>query len=145
MSQDPGMTLINLMFGYIQSGALACAAKLKIADKLEAGPKTIDQLAQEAGVHSQSLHRVLRMLASCGVFREDDGGRWHSTPAADLMRTGLPHTLHHAVLMCTQDILWKHVGELQDGVRTGENGMVPFFGAPFFEYFKQNKMAGDTS
>ena len=48
MSQDPGMTLINLMFGYIQTGALACAAKLKIADKLEAGPKSIELLAKEA-------------------------------------------------------------------------------------------------
>lgn len=144
MSQDPGMTLINLMFGYIQTGALACAAKLKIADKLEAGPKSIEQLANEAGVHTQSLYRVLRMLASCGVFREDEKGLWHLTPAADLMRTSLPHTLHHAVLMCSQDIFWKPTGELQDVVRTGENGMIAIFGAPFFEYFKKNKEAGET-
>lgn len=143
-AKPPGSTIIDLCFGYILSGALATAAKLKIADKLENGPKPLQQLAQEAGVHAQSLHRVLRMLASFGIFREDEQGNFHQTDESELLRTSLPHTLHHATLMVTQDIFWRPVGELQDVVRTGENGMVPFFGAPFFDYFKQNKVAGDT-
>lgn len=137
----PGQIIVDLAFGFILSGALATAAKLKIADKLESGPKTVDQLASEAGVHTQSLNRVLRMLAMFNVFREAEG-KYELTPAADLLRTSLPHTLHHAALMVTQDIFWKPVGELQDVVRTGENGMIPFFGAPFFDYLEKNKDAG---
>lgn len=137
----PGQIIVDLAFGFILSGALATAAKLKIADKLENGPKSVAQLASEAGVHEQSLNRVLRMLAMFNVFKEDNG-KYDLTPAADLLRTSLPHTLHHAALMVTQDIFWKPVGELQDVVRTGENGMIPFFGAPFFDYLEQNKEAG---
>lgn len=137
----PGQIIVDLAFGFILSGALATAAKLRIADKLEGGPKSVAQLASEAGVHEQSLNRVLRMLAMFNVFKEVDG-KYELTPAADLLRTNLPHTLHHAALMVTQDIFWKPVGELQDVVRTGENGMIPHFGAPFFDYLEKNKEAG---
>jgi hypothetical protein len=138
----PGHTIIGLALGYLQSGALNCAAKLRIADHLEAGPKTADELAKELKVHAQSLHRVLRMLASFGIFKEDENGKFHQTPESELLRTSLPHTLHHAALMATQDIFWKPVGVLADVVRTGENGMVPYFGAPFFDYLEYNKEAG---
>lgn len=141
-SKAPGQVIVDLAFGYILTGALTAAAKLRIADKLENGPKSIGELAKEAGVHGQSLHRVLRMLASCDVFKEDEQGRFHLTPAADLLRTSVPHTLHHAALMVAQDIFWKPVGELDKVVRTGENGMVPIFGAPFFDYLESNKEAG---
>lgn len=137
----PGQIIVDLAFGFILSGALATAAKLKIADKLENGPRTVADLAAESGVHAQSLNRVLRMLAMFNVFKEE-GGKYQLTPAADLLRTSLPHTLHHAALMVTQDIFWKPTGELDEVVRSGENGMIPHFGAPFFDYLEQNKEAG---
>ena len=141
---NPGHVIVDLAWGYIMSGALATATKLRIADHLEDGPKTVAVLAKDLKVDAQSLHRVLRMLASFGVFREDDTGQFHLTPAADMLRTKLPHTLHHAVLMITQDIFWKPVGGLDEVVRSGENGMVPIFGAPFFDYLETNKAAGAT-
>ncbi len=140
-SPDPGQIIVDLAFGFILSGALATAAKLRIADKLEAGPKPVGELAKEAGVDAQSLNRVLRLLAMFNVFKED-GGKYELTPAADLLRTRLPHTLHHAALMVTQGIFWKPAGELDEVVRTGENGMIPHFGAPFFDYLEKNKEAG---
>ena len=141
---NPGHVIVDLAWGYIMSGALAAATKLRIADHLENGPKTVAVLAKDLEVDAQSLHRVLRMLASFKVFREDDKGQFHLTPAADMLRTKLPHTLHHAVLMITQDIFWKPVGDLDQVVRSGENGMVPIFGAPFFDYLESNKAAGAT-
>jgi hypothetical protein len=139
---SPGQIIVDLAFGFVLSGALNTVAKLQIADRLEQGPKTPRTLAAELAVHEQSLYRVLRMLASCGVFQEDKEGRFHLTPAADLLRTSLPHTLHHAALMITQDIFWKPVGELDEVVRTGKNALDRIFGAPFFDYLTQNKEAG---
>lgn len=141
-SPAPGQVIVDLAFGFILSGALATAAKFQIADRLEDGPKTCEELAKDLGVHAHSLYRVLRMLAGFGVFREDEQGRFHLTPAAELLRTKLPHTLHHAALMITDEVFWKPVGELDEVVRTGKNGCDRIFGAPFFEYFKQNKAAG---
>ena len=91
---------------------------------------------------AQSLNRVMRMLAMFGIFKDDGQGSFQQTPESDLLRTSLPHTLHHAALMVTQEIFWKPVGQLDEVVRTGENGMVPNFGAPFFDYLEKNKEAG---
>ena len=59
---NPGQVIVDLACGYIMSGALATAAKLRVADHLEGGPKTAQTLAKDLNVDTQSLHRVLRML-----------------------------------------------------------------------------------
>lgn len=138
----PGQTLVDLAFGFVLSSALATAAKFDIADRLASGPKTADELAAELNVDPPSLYRVLRTLASCGVFREDEDGGFHLTPPAELLKADAPGSLRDAVLMICHDVFWKPLGGLDEVVRTGENGMVPIFGAPFFDYFEQNAESG---
>jgi hypothetical protein len=59
---------------------LHVAADLGIADLLAKQPKTSDELADSTGAHGPSLSRLLRMLASIGVFRQDASGRFALTP-----------------------------------------------------------------
>ena len=141
---DASHKIVDLAFGFVLTGALATAAKLRVSDHLENSPKTSTALANDLGVDAMSLHRVMRTLASLGVYEEDGEGRFHLLPPGRLILSNEPNTLRDAVLMISQDIFWKPVGELDEVVRTGENGMVPIFGAPFFDYFQQNKEAGDT-
>jgi Sugar-specific transcriptional regulator TrmB len=47
------------------------AAQLGVADLLAPGPQSIADLSEVAGVDAQSLYRVLRALASRGLFREE--------------------------------------------------------------------------
>ena len=141
---DPGNRIVDLAFGFVLSGALAAVAKLKIADKLAGGDKTSAELAQEVGVDSMSLQRVMRCMSSLDVFEEAENGRFHLRPAGRLLCADEPGSLRDAVLMITQDIFWQPVGQLDEVVRTGENGMIPIFGAPFFEYFQKDLDAGAT-
>ena len=143
-SVHPAQLIVDLGFGFILSGALATAAELRIADHLEQGPKSPEALAAELGVHAQSLYRVLRLLASVGVFAEDEGGRFQLTPAADLLREGAPGSLRDAVLMLTQKIFWAPTGELTATVRTGQNPFDRIFGKPFFDYLEEDAAAGAT-
>lgn len=141
-ADNSGQKLVDLAFGFVLTGALATAARFDIADRLASGAKTIDDLAAELTVDVPSLHRVLRTLASCGVFWCDDAGRYHLTPEAELLRSDAPGSLRNAVLMITHEVFWKPVGGLHEVVRSGENGMIPNFGLPFFEYFENNTEAG---
>ncbi len=134
--------IVDLAFGFVLTGALATAAKLRVADHLKDTPKTASELAQELSVDAQSLHRVLRMLASFGVFEEDAEGRFQLCAPGRLLCVTEPNSLRDAVLMISQDIFWRPVGELDEVVRTGKNGMDRIFGAPFFDYFQQNAGAG---
>ena len=62
------------------------AAELGVADLLAAEPRTAEELASAAGVGSDGLYRVMRALASVGVFAEDGAGRFGLTPLAEPLR-----------------------------------------------------------
>lgn len=76
--------LSQMIIGYHVSQALYVAAKLGIADLLQEGPKSREELATAAVVHPDAPYRVLRALASVGVFTEVDHGRfgWNASVAA---------------------------------------------------------------
>ena len=60
--------MLRLVTGFWLSRALYIAAKLGVADLLRDEPKAIGELAQATGSHAPSLSRVLRTLASVGIF-----------------------------------------------------------------------------
>src|SRR6187399_40084 len=65
--------LNQIATGYMVSAALQVALKLEIADRLTSGPRSVSELAGEAGVAEDGLYRVLRALASVGIFEERAG------------------------------------------------------------------------
>ncbi|HQH28368.1 MAG TPA: methyltransferase dimerization domain-containing protein, partial [Oligoflexia bacterium] len=50
--------------------AIFASAELGIADLLASGPLGINELAERTGTNSSALYRLLRALASAGVFAE---------------------------------------------------------------------------
>src|SRR3712207_1085223 len=58
------------MTGYWVSQAVYVAARLSIADLLADGLVDCEDLASATDTHAPSLQRVLRVLASIGVFTE---------------------------------------------------------------------------
>ncbi len=143
-SPHPAQLIVDLGFGFILSGALAAATELGVADQLEQGPRSPEELAKVLGADSSALFRVLRLLASVGVFSEDAEGRFGLTPAADLLRSKAPGSLREAVLMLTQKIFWTPAGEMAETVRTGQTPFDRIFGKPFFDYLASDATAGAT-
>jgi hypothetical protein len=74
--------LMEMSMGFMVASALHVAAKLNIADLLWDGPRPVSELAKETGMTESALYRVLRALASTGVFAELEGGCFTLTPAA---------------------------------------------------------------
>ena len=52
---------------------IGVAAELELADFINAGAKTADEIAKARGLHPTSLYRLLRGLASYGIFVEQGG------------------------------------------------------------------------
>ena len=52
------------------------AAKLSLADLLKAGPRDASDLATESQTHAPSLNRVMRLLASVGIFADLGGEKF---------------------------------------------------------------------
>ncbi|MET7619288.1 methyltransferase [Streptomyces sp. NPDC005408] len=132
--EDLSGELFELAVGYVYSAALQAAARFRIADLLADGPRTSGELAGVAGVDEANLQRVLRYLATKGVFREDGAGRFHLTPLADPLRCDAPRSLRDFVLMRGEEIFWRPAAQLHEAVRTGGTVFEGLFGVPFYDY-----------
>ena len=76
----PNMVVWEMIHNFWLAAGIGVAAELGIADLLRKNPLSIDELAESTGTHPSSLYRVMRMLATQGIFREIGGKRFTSTP-----------------------------------------------------------------
>ena len=113
------------------------AAKLGIADQLTEGPKRIDELAATAAVDTTALYRVLRALASHGIFAETGDCYFALTPA-ELLREdaavrGLARPARVGDAAGGREPL-ETAGALLECVQTGETAFHQVFGMGHWEY-----------
>ena len=83
----PEARLWNLIRGALGTKAFGIAADLGVADALAAGPRSVAELADESGADPDTLQRILRALASDGVFAEEKPGVFRNTEASELLRS----------------------------------------------------------
>lgn len=138
---SPHEHITKLVWGYLYSAALNAVTELGVADLLEHGPKPPRALAEELGVEAQARYRALRLLATAGVFAEDDHGHFGLTPAAELLRTHAPGSMRDAVRMLSHESFWVPAGRLSTTIRSGRTPFAEIFGGSFFDYVAANPEA----
>lgn len=117
----PAARLMGLINGYQVSQAIHVAATLRIADQLRDGPRTTQELAEATNTHARSLYRLLRALASVGVFREEPGERFSLTELGGCLRSDAPVALGPWAVFIGRQYYWETWGHLLHSVRTGKN------------------------
>ncbi len=133
MTEDPPQAQLGqLITGYWTSQAIYAAAKFGIADLLDDGAKSVDELAAAAGTKPELLYRLLRALASVGIFAEEDHRRFSLTRLAGPLRDGVAGSQRSLALMMGED-QYRAWGSLADTVRTGDNAYEKIFGKPIFD------------
>jgi len=135
---DPVETIMQLSLGYMASMCLQVAAKLGIADLLAAGPKPVKELARSTGSHEDRLYRVLRVLASVGVFTETGPRTFALTPPAETLRSDAPNSALPMVTWMTDAFHFKTFAGMLHSVKTGEITFNHVYGKPIFEYFAED-------
>jgi SAM-dependent methyltransferase len=125
--------LMEFAIGGWFTQAISVAAELGIADLLIEGPRTAEELAEEADAHSGALYRVLRALASIGIFSEDEDGRFYLTPVAENLRSDVPNSLRSFAIMTGAEF-YQSWGNLLYSAKTGKEGYDKTFGKPFFQH-----------
>src|SRR6202000_2012261 len=84
---QPAQVLMQLGLGFMVSAALYTAAKLGIADLLKDGPKSAEEIAKLTGAKEDGIYRLLRALASAGVFAETAPRTFSLTSTAEMLQT----------------------------------------------------------
>src|ERR1700722_9256866 len=92
MSEDVGLAVLDMIWGYWKTQMLRALATLSIADILAKGPATLESLTGETGASKDGLARLLRAAASLGMVGYSDG-RYASTPMLDVLRADAPVSL----------------------------------------------------
>jgi hypothetical protein len=133
-----------MSFGYMISSALQVATRLGIADRLADGPEPVDQLAGATATNEDALYRLLRALASVGVFEEVSPRRFGLTPMASCLRRDVPGSSHDMVLWITDALHFTTYAELMHSVKTGVPAVDKVVGMPVFEYLARNREVSDV-
>lgn len=124
------------MSGHIVASAVNIAARLAIPDRLANGPKTADQLAGEAGVNADALYRVLRALASLGLFVESPSRTFALTSAGAALTDG---PMRWMALWIAGEFNFRVYADAMHSVKTGESAVpVTTGGDGPFEHFAKN-------
>jgi SAM-dependent methyltransferase len=142
MAPPPAAVLLQMMDGIKVTQLIHVAAKLGLADLLRDGPRGSDDLAAAVGAHPGALYRVLRALASLGIFREVEAGRFAMTPLAEPLRSDVPGSVRAWATVCGEDWHLRMWSDILYSVRTGLGAFPHVYGMGSFEYFQQHQEAG---
>lgn len=134
---SPQQQLDRMISGYWVSQAIYAAAKFDIADQLKDGPRDIAQLANATDTNADALYRLLRALASVGIFEEISPRRFQLTPIAEFLRSDVPGSKRALSLMMGSE-QFRAWCEIEHSIRTGEIAFDKVFGQPIFDYLARH-------
>jgi len=119
------------------SRGIYVAAKLNIADILETGPKSLEELSELVSADTESLYRLLHLLAGHDIFQEVDNKVFSNTQVSSLLIKGHQDSLHSLCVFYGEDIhrAWD---SLLPSIQQGTPAFQLTFNQPVFSYFKNN-------
>lgn len=129
--------LDQLITGYWISQAIYAAAKFGIADHLKDGPQSVAQLAESTSTNPDTLYRLLRALASVGIFAEGESRHFSLTALAEPLRSDVAGSKRALALM-SGDEQFRAWAEIDYSVRTGNMAWEKVFGKPVFDYLAEH-------
>jgi hypothetical protein len=135
------LRLSHLITGYCVTQAIACAAKLGIADKLADGPQDLAQLARSTASSPPHLFRLMRALCSIGLFSESLNG-FHLTPMSKYLCRNTADSLLPLVELHGEE-LYVAFGKILENVRTGAPAWDAAFGKSIWNYFRERPDRGE--
>jgi len=140
---DPVQHLFQIATGYVPASALYAVVHAGIADQLGAGPKTAADLAKASGSNEDVLYRLMRLLASLGIFAEVAPRVFGLTPASELLQKAHPRSLHDLMVFISDPFHFRVYADLDASLETGRPAGEKTVGMPVFEYFAKNKEYSD--
>lgn len=126
--------LLQLTGAYVTSRCLHVVAQLGVADHIADTPQSTDFLAKATNTRPDAIYRVLRQLASVGVFEWKDGA-WGHSEASRFLRSDHPGSLRDYVHMLGLPIFWGAFEDLEYSLRTGQSAFAKQHDGGVFAYF----------
>ena len=137
-SLPPHAQIVQMGSAFWVSRIVYAAAKLDLADRLAAGPKSAEEIAGPAKLHPRALHRLMRSLAGLGILTETENQRFALTPLGEALKTGAPGSARASVLTLCSPWFAGAMDDLVFSVSTGKTAFENIHGMPVFDYLGQH-------
>jgi O-methyltransferase domain len=132
----------QLMSGHIVASAVNISARLGLSDRLAAGPRSADDLARELNVNADALYRLMRALASVGMFEEQSHRTFTLAPVGAALCDG---PVRWMALWIAGEFNFRVYANAMHSVKTGESTVpVTTGGDGPFEYFAKHPELSKT-
>ncbi len=132
-AHPPPVQMVQLLSGFQVSQALYAAAKIGVADRLAEGPQPVEQLADDLDCDHLALARLLRTLASLGVFTEIEPETYGLTPLGETLVSDKEGSMRDLALMWMETHYAPFAG-LLGTVRSGKCAATEHYDQPFFSW-----------
>lgn len=134
----PNVRVFEIAAASVAARALWAVAEAGVADHLGAEPRSADELATSVGAHAGALYRIMRLLASQGIFHEHEGRRFSQTPMSETLRSDHPTRTRAAVRMVGMPSIHSGVGRIDASLATGGTGWEAAHGEPIFDWLARH-------
>lgn len=128
--------LLDILAGFMRTQALSILAQLGVADIVSDSPVDVAHIARCVGAHEASLCRLMRFVASEGVFAEVEPGHFTSTALSIGLRSDSPMTARWLALMFGSEHYAAWGAALHTFV-TGEPAFDRVYGRSLFDYLAE--------
>ena len=131
--------LIQIGSAFWQSRALYVGTRLGIADELADNKKSAKKIARKLDLHEDNLYRLMRMLASIGIFNETSPGIFSNSKMSNYLREDNPNNVRAMILMHNSpEMTVPWFQSLEESIRDGEIPFKKSNNIDLFEYMDKN-------
>jgi SAM-dependent methyltransferase len=132
------VALFDRAIGTGVTGLVGLAAHFRFADHLADGPMPVEELARRCGLLPEPTERVLRAMATCGLFTRTLDGRYGNNRLSRALQSDqLASMRSFCAYMASKSNLdaWS---ALRETVRTGRNGFEQVHGMSVWDWFDRH-------
>jgi len=136
----PNVAVFEMIHHFWLAAAIGVVTELGIADHLKRGKKSIDELAKLTGTNTEALYRIMRMLASNDIFREDKDRYFKSTSLSEALQED---QVRYLVMSHLTKLHFQMFSELMYAVKTGKRSADIIINEPLYEYMGSDKVRSE--
>ncbi len=129
--------MVQMLGGFQTSQALYVAAVLGVPDQLVARSRSVTEIATAVGALPEPLGRLLRTLASIGIFEQIDEHTFGLTQLGETLTSSSAGSVRDLAISW-METHYAPFGRLLDTVRTGQPAAEAFYGEPFFTWLQRH-------
>lgn len=137
MDMNPEKTLRRMIYGYQLSMTIGVFARLRLADIIQDGAMSVDEIASRSNTDRNALERLLLYLVDFDIL-SNNVDKYSLNEVSQFLTSNHPESYQRIAALPTYNWHWRAWGELLHGVIAGVTPFEKANDEPFFEYLAKH-------